>query len=206
MDKISQLADYFAQYGYYAIFICVFLQEIGIPNPITNEFVLIFCGYLSYKGSLNIYEVILVAVSADFIGTILLFFVFYFFSKWLIDHSPKWLPLTGDKIEILKKRVLRNGQRSIFMGRMTPFVRGYVSVAAGMLNVGHKAFIGTVIVSAIIWNAGLVVLGRLIGPYWNIMLKESGVIEKVVLIIVLIAVILFIGRYFKRKQLERDVE
>ena len=204
MDKLPELAFYLTKYGYYAIFLLVFIQELGIPNPITNELVLIFCGYLSYTGTLNFYKVIIVAISADFIGTTILFFIFYSFSKWLIEHSPKWLPLTGETIEKLKKKLLKRGNRSVFIGRLTPFLRGYVSVAAGMLHVKPKAFLGTVIISAITWSGGLVLFGRLIGPYWNTMLKESGVIGNVLLIVTVIIVITFIGRYFQSRQLNRE--
>ncbi|HSY76375.1 MAG TPA: DedA family protein [Bacteroidia bacterium] len=204
MEALPKLAAYLSEYGYYAIFILVFLQGLGIPNPITNELVLIFCGYLSYTGTLNFYKVIITAISADFIGTSILFFIFYSFSKWLIAHSPKWLPLNGETIEKLKKRLLRRGNRSVFIGRLTPFLRGYVSVAAGMLHVNRKAFLGTVIISAVTWSGGLVLLGRLIGPYWNTMLKESGVIGNVLLIVTVIIVIMFIGRYFQRRQLNEE--
>lgn len=201
MEKLPELVFYLTKYGYYAIFLLVFIQELGIPNPITNELVLIFCGYLSYAGTLNVYKVILVAISADFIGTSILFFIFYSFSKWLLEHSPKWLPLNGETIEKLKTRLLRHGNRSVFVGRLTPFLRGYVSVAAGMLHVNRKAFLGTVIISAITWSGGLVLLGRLIGPYWNQMIKQSGLIENIVLIVVVIIAITFIGRYFMRRQM-----
>ncbi len=41
---------YVTRYGYLAIFILVFLQEIGMPNPFPNELLLIFSGYLTFKG------------------------------------------------------------------------------------------------------------------------------------------------------------
>jgi membrane protein DedA with SNARE-associated domain len=204
MGSLSQLSNYLHEYGYYAIFLLVFLQQIGVPNPLTNELVLIFCGYLSYTGSLNFYKAILAAVTADFIGSILLFFVFYSFSKWLIDNSPKWMPLTGDKIERLKSKVLKHGQRGIFFARLTPIIRGYVSLAAGMLNISRKAFMGTVIITAIIWNGGLVLIGRLIGPYWSEMSGKLGLMQNIILIIVVIIVIMFVGRYFLRRQTEAE--
>ena len=206
MEKLPELTSYFAHYGYLALFLFVFLQQIGIPNPITNEFVLIFCGYLSYSGTLNIYEAILVAIVADFIGTLILFFVFFFFSKWLIEHSPKWLPITGEGIEKFKGRVMKHGQRSIFIGRMTPFIRGYTAVAAGMLNVNRKAFMGTALISAVIWNAGLVLIGQLVGPYWSIMIAKSGLIGNVFILIVFVAIIIVTSKYFKRRQEERKAE
>jgi len=202
MDAFHQFTHYLEEYGYLAIFIVVFLQQIGVPNPLTNEFILLFCGYLAYSGTLNIYKAIGFAVLADFAGSILIFFIFYSFSKWLIDHSPKWLPLTGANIEKLKKRMLTHGQRSIFIGRMTPIIRGYTSVVAGMLNINRKAFMTTVLLSAIAWNGGLIVIGLLIGPYWSDMMKNSGVLRNIVFLGVFIFLITFISRYFQRKQME----
>jgi membrane protein DedA with SNARE-associated domain len=204
MEKLPELTHYLAVYGYYAVFLFVFLQQIGVPNPITNEFVLIFCGYLSYTATLNFYKIIGVAVVADFVGTMLLFFVFYFFSQWIISHSPKWLPLKGQAIENLKTRVANKGEWGIFAARMTPFLRGYVSVVAGMLTIKRKAFSLTVIISALLWNTAFVLTGRLLGPYWDTVLRKSGLIQNILLIILLIVILVFAGKYFQRKQLEKE--
>ncbi|MGP8213943.1 MAG: DedA family protein [Bacteroidia bacterium] len=202
MDTLPQLAFYLAKYGYYAIFILVFLQQIGVPNPVTNELVLVFCGYLSYTKTLNIYEAIFAAIMADVAGSIIIFFAFYSFSKWLIDHSPRWLPLSGEWIEKIKNRVLSRGHYSIFISRMTPFLRGYISVAAGMLNLNRKAFTGTVIISAILWNGGLILIGRLIGPYWSEMSGAGGIIKNILILIAVLVAVIIIGKYFQKKQLE----
>ncbi|MCX6740828.1 MAG: hypothetical protein NTY61_00295 [Candidatus Parcubacteria bacterium] len=42
------LAVFITHYGYLAIFFLVFLQEIGVPNPVPNELVLLFSGYLAF--------------------------------------------------------------------------------------------------------------------------------------------------------------
>jgi membrane protein DedA with SNARE-associated domain len=47
----SEVALYITKYGYLAIFLLVLLQELGLPNPVTNEFVLLFSGYLAFPGS-----------------------------------------------------------------------------------------------------------------------------------------------------------
>ncbi len=200
MDSLHQLSNYLNQYGYYAIFILVFLQQIGVPNPITNELVLIFCGYLSYSGTLNFYKAMLSAAVADVVGSTLIFLLFYSFSKWLIERSPKWLPLTGDKIERMKARVLKHGYRGMFFARITPVVRGYTSVVAGMLNINRKGFMTLIAITALFWNGILVLIGLLLGPYWSNFQNHMGIVGNIVLIIVAIAIIMFVGRYFLKKQ------
>jgi len=204
MDKLPELADFLSRYGYIVIFAFVFAQELGIPNPVTNELVLLFSGYLCYTGTLNFYKVILISISADFIGTSILYFAFYSFSKWIISHSPKWIPFTGKTIERLKKHVLKRGLWSVYIGRLTPFLRGYVSVVAGMIHIERKKFLTTVIVSAITWSGGLVLVGMLLGPYWNKVLKNAGAVENIILIVVVSILFIVVGKYFTRRQLEED--
>lgn len=203
MDSLTQLTYYIAEYGYLTIFALVFLQQIGVPNPITNELVLIFCGYLSYSGTLNFWKAILAAAAADIVGSLMLFFVFYTFGKWVIDHSPKWVPISGDRIERMKARVLKNGYRGMFFARITPIVRGYVALVAGMLNINRKGFISLVIGTAIVWNGILVLIGLLAGPYWSSFKDKTGMLGTVIMIVVLILLITYAGRFLLKKQEEK---
>jgi membrane protein DedA with SNARE-associated domain len=201
MDKIHELTHFIAHYGYLAIFILVFLQEIGVPNPATNEVMLMFGGYLSYSHSLSIFKVILVVITADVTGTCILFFTFYFFGNWLISHKPKWLQVKSTAIDRLKRHLSSKGQWSIFVGRLTPFLRGYVSVAAGILHIKPQKFLATVSLSALIWGGGFVVLGWIIAPYWNIAVDKLGIIENIVLILLVILAITLTGRYIIKQKL-----
>lgn len=66
------LSAYMGKYSYIAIFSLVFLQEMGVPNPVPNELVLLFCGYLTSIGELDFITVLLTVVAADTIGSSLL--------------------------------------------------------------------------------------------------------------------------------------
>ncbi len=153
-------------YGYWAVFILVFLQEIGVPNPVPNELVLLFAGALTSIGGLNFWLTLFIAIVADVIGTTLLFSIFYFFEHFIMERLPKWLPI-NEKLDRFKEMILRKGRWGIFVGRLTPYLRGYVSVAAGVLNLPYKVFVPTVLVSAALWSGGYVILGHFLGRQWQ---------------------------------------
>ncbi len=199
MSSLHEIALYIGKYGYVIIFLLVFLQELGIPNPITNELVLMFSGYLSYTHRLTLLKVVAVAITADFTGTSILFFVFYFFGKRIIAHKPKWLPLRISTIDKLKLYVNKRGLWSIYVGRLIPFMRGYISVVAGILHIKPQKFITIVILSAITWSGGLVLLGRVFAPYWNIVIRKVGIVENIALLVLFIVSILLTSRYLIRK-------
>jgi len=205
MDKLQELNHFIVQYGYLAIFLLVFLQEIGIPNPITNELVLMFSGYLAYRGVLSISKILLVAIAADFIGTSILYFIFYALRKYsILKHSSSRIQKLIAKVEILKQRIHNGNQWTIFLGRLTPFLRGYISVAAGILLIKPQAFLKTVLLSAVTWSGGLVLAGRIIGPYWNELVQKIGAIRFVMLLIILIVALTFAGKCIMRKELGKD--
>jgi membrane protein DedA with SNARE-associated domain len=169
-----ELAAYITHYGYLAIFSLVFLQEIGVPNPVPNEFVLLFAGYLTSIHVLSLTLVLLSVVAADFIGTTILFFVFYFFGKAIMNKKPKWIPIKMEHIEYLSERILEKNWWGIYLGRLIPYVRGYTSVAAGLIQIKPRTFILTVILSAVTWSGGYALGGHFMGTYWEKIAQDFG--------------------------------
>jgi len=206
-----ELAAYISQYGYLAIFGLVFLQEIGIPNPVPNELVLLFSGYLSFTGTLSFPLVFLSAVLADFLGTTLLYVVFYYFGRKILEKKPRWLPISKEKIERLGALIATRDKWGIFIGRLIPYIRGYASVAAGLLQMSPKIFLTMVSISAVLWSGGYVLVGRLSGKYWDkIMAQFGGATTAFYIVLAIIFVILFgrhiVGHFRKRRSARKEIE
>jgi 1,2-diacylglycerol-3-alpha-glucose alpha-1,2-galactosyltransferase len=197
-----EISFYIITYGYLAIFILIFIQEIGIPNLIPNELVLIFSGYLVFAGSLNVIWVILVAISADFIGTNILYVVFYFFGRYLLNHKPSWLPVSDKAISALSLKLSGGNKMNLYLGRLTPFLRGYTSVIAGLLQIKPLVFLPITLISALTWSLFYVSLGILIAPYWYTFLSHTEIVKYVMFAILLIILSVIIIRFVlaKRKQ------
>ena len=196
----AEVALYITRYGYLAIFFLVLLQELGVPNPVTNEFVLLFSGYLAFSGVLNFWLVLLTAVAADCIGTTILYAVFYQFGEAILVRRPRWLPIRPEHLERIARSISERHWWGIYAGRMIPFLRGYVSVAAGILPIQPRIFVPAVMVSAITWSGGYVIAGRLLGPYWKDLAAKIGTAEVLVLVAVLILLATVAGRTVLRKK------
>jgi membrane protein DedA with SNARE-associated domain len=190
----SEVALYITKYGYMAIFLLVLLQELGVPNPVTNEFVLLFSGYLTFTGVLSLRLVFLTAVAADCIGTTILYAVFYCFGKSIMNRRPRWFPISPAHIERLSRSISERRQWGIYLGRMLPFLRGYASVAAGLLSIRPGVFVPAVVLSAITWSGGYVIAGRLLGPYWELAAAKLSGIEIVLTLVAAIVIAVLLRR------------
>ena len=194
----SELINFITLYGYYGIFILVFLQEIGVPNPVPNELVLLFSGYLTFTGILNLPLVILAALSADFIGTSILHTVFYFFGTYILQNKPRWLPLPINAINKLTYRLSGKGLSGIYICRLTPFIRGYTSVISGLLQIKHRVFLPLALITAILWSAAYVITGRLLGPFWGHFISNIESFKYIMLLILIIVILFFLAYQYKR--------
>src|SRR5674476_176340 len=179
----EELVIYILKYGYCAIFVFVFSQEIGLLNPIPNELVLLFSGYLAFMGLLKLPLVILAAVLADSTGTSILYLVFYFFGNFILQHKPRWLPIPVKSITRLQERISKNGLMGIYLGRLTPFIRGYTSVIAGLLQIKPKVFAPIALITATIWATMYVMAGILLGPFWSRVAPNVTSIKYIMLLV-----------------------
>jgi membrane protein DedA with SNARE-associated domain len=186
---------YIVVYGYLAIFLIVFLQEIGVPTIVPNEISLFFFGYLASRGNIRLPIVLLTAIAAEVSGTCLLYTLFYFFGPMLSRINPKWFPIPRQKIKRLKDKINRKGNWGIFLGRMTPFIRGYTSVLAGLLQFQPQKYLFIVIASSICSTGGFVMAGWFLGPYWKFFSGRIPNAGKILLFAVLVLIILRIILY-----------
>jgi membrane protein DedA with SNARE-associated domain len=152
-----------------------------MPNPFPNELLLIFSGYLSFKGLLFLPFVILTAIFADFIGTNVLYILFYNTGVFIIQKKPKWIPLSARIIDQLNTKISKGGQLSIYIFRLTPFTRGYTSVITGLLRVKPKVFLPIALISSITWATIYVVIGHFIGPSWNLFTQNVDSFKYIIL-------------------------
>ena len=188
----DEVIIYITNYGYLGIFVLVFLQEIGAPNPIPNELVLLSSGYMIFMGLLKFPFVIIAAVIADFSGTSILHTLFYFSGTYILQKKPRWMPIPIKAIYKLKQRISANGLAGIYIGRLTPFIRGYTSVIAGLLQIKSEIFLPIALITASIWASLYVVAGILLGPFWNYVISNIKNFKYILIVVFSMVLIIFV--------------
>lgn len=189
------------EYGYLALFIFLFVQEIGTPSPIPNEVVLIISGYLVYKGLLTFFGVLMVIILSDVLAASILYILFYFFGTWLINSKPKWLPLPIRSILRLKEKITQQGISVVFWGRLTPLIRGYVAVISGLTHIKFKKFILILFTTATIWGLFFLTVGYVISPYWQFVEPYFYKLKYVFIAIVLLIVLVWLAKKIQFRRL-----
>jgi hypothetical protein len=83
---------------------------------------------------------------------------------------------------------------------MVPLVRSMISVPAGVERMGLPLFLALTAAGSLIWNSAFVMAGYLLGENWHIVEGYAGIASRVVLVAVVIAALVFVGRRIARKR------
>lgn len=198
-----ELASIIAQYGYIAILILVFLQEVGMPSPFPNELLLLLSGYFVFSGALYFPMVILSAIVGDLAAGATLYTLFYFFGQTIIRIKPRWVPVSQKKMERISEKIRTSGQSGVAIGRLSPFIRGYVAVLCGLLRISPRRYGITLLLTTTTWVLSYVTVGFIIAPYCDIQtLKNSNFhlwLLIVAAVIIAAVVVVFVFNLIRRR-------
>ena len=185
----TTIIDFISNYGYLAVAILIAVENIFPPIP--SEIILTFSGFLSISAHLNLGGLIIASTIGALVGAIVLLGKLISFEKLERLITGKWGKILHFKMEHLEKAQRffeRHGSSTAFWGRFLPVVRSLISVPAGMAEFPIKRFLLFTAGGSLIWNAVLIVVGRLAGASWE---RFSVLIEKYSF--VLLAVVVLIG-------------
>jgi membrane protein DedA with SNARE-associated domain len=91
----------------------------------------------------------------------------------------------------------------MYIFRLTPFTRGYTSVIAGLLQVKAKVFFPITFLSALTWASVYVVIGNLIGPFWNLFEQNIHSFKYVMLVVLAVIAGMVVLIYYIRKKVKK---
>ena len=141
------------------------LAETVIP-PIPSEAVLGLAGVLINEGEMSVVPVVLFATLGSVLGAVFFYYVGAALgprrSHAFLDRLP--LVETAD-VDRTFAWFERHGRAAVFLGRMVPVVRSFVSVPAGVTKMPLPQFLLFTTAGSLIWNSLLIGLGVAAGDF-----------------------------------------
>jgi len=167
------------------------LLETVIP-PIPSEAVLGLAGVLINDGRMSIVPVILFATLGSLLGAIFFYYIGLALGPRRSHAFLDRLPLVEtEDVDKTFGWFERHGRSAVFLGRMVPIVRSFISVPAGVVRMPIGQFLLFTAGGSLIWNSVLVSLGVAAGDFID---KNLHYLDYVVVAVVVLAVIWFVYR------------
>jgi membrane protein DedA with SNARE-associated domain len=168
--------DQVAANGLQAVFWLTLLGNACIPIP--SEVTMVYAGYLVSQGTLVLWQVVLVGTVASLVGSWLAWAAgWYGVDSVLVrsDRSRRHMTQAHDWFA-------RYGAPTVFLSRMVPVVRTFISLPAGIARMPLLQFSIYTAAGSFIWCLLLTVLGDQAGSNWGEWHRRIGYLNYVVVL------------------------
>ena len=188
--------DWISRHGYGAIFALLMLGIVGIPIP--DEALLIFVGYLSFKGRLQLEPAVATAFLGSACGISLSYALGRFVGLPALKKFGYLFHLRPEHLTRAHQWVERWGKYSLLLAYYFPGYRHVAALAVGASLLNPAVFARYAYAGALIWSASFIGLGYLAGEEWNqlfhILHRTFIMVILLVLFMVAIVIALFLMR------------
>ena len=202
MASVTQwLISLVSTWGYPAIFVTMAGESAGLP--ISSEIVVPLGGALASQGRLNFILVVAVSSVANLGGSLIAFYLTRRFGETVVlSRFGRWMGLSRGHLRLANRFFDRWGLWAVFLGRLLPIVRTYISFPAGLSKIGYVKFIIVTLLGAIPWNFGLAYAGLLLGQHWEQVATTLSPFA--IPVAILVVLILAAAWWFGRKLAEEE--
>jgi membrane protein DedA with SNARE-associated domain len=176
-------------FGYGGILVAMLIEGSGIPLPFPGAMLLAFVGYTVWTGHLSLSQAILVAAAGSTIGAYVLYRIARDAGTHLLERYGKRLALTPEKLTRADSWFHTHAGRAMFFARMTPGLRVYISVAAGLARMNQVVFLLATFAGTALWASLLIGLGWVLGKSWNKVVEALNVLQLSLLVVAIFVIL-----------------
>jgi membrane protein DedA with SNARE-associated domain len=165
LDPIVNLCtDFIGTVGYAGIFMLTMLGSACVPIP--SEATMMFAGFKVSDGDFTLFGVILAGVTGELIGCCIAYAAGYYGRIELLERN-RLIHIDRKRLDWADSWFKRHGEATVFLGRLIPLVRAFISLPAGVAEMPLRRFIPLTLAGSVIWLSGLAVIGRAVGDNWD---------------------------------------
>jgi membrane protein DedA with SNARE-associated domain len=160
-----------ARWGYLAIFLLMVLESACIPIP--SEVTMLFGGalvtapFLAPEQQLEFWLVVLAGTLGNLVGSWLAYWAGYSGGRPLIDRWGRYLLIRPHEVDRAHEWFEHRGQAAVFVGRLLPVIRTFISLPAGVVRMGFWRFTVYTFLGCLPWVLLLTWIGTLLGERWD---------------------------------------
>jgi len=163
------ITDYLGAYGYQAVFVLMVLESACIPIP--SEVTMVFGGFLVSRGELDFFWVAMLGTIANVVGSWIAYWVGLRGGRPLIERWGKYIFLREHEIDRAEAWFARRGDMAVFVSRLLPVVRTFISLPAGVARMPFGKFTLYTFLGCLPWTFALTWAGLILGDNWETVLR-----------------------------------
>ena len=157
-------------WGLLALFVALVLGIVGLPIP--DETLMVFCGYLIRKGTLQAVPTWFTAFAGSICGITLSYVIGRTLGMSVVTRYGKYIHLTPERLEKVMKWFDRIGHWALFIGYYIAGVRHFSAIIAGTSGLSWPKFAVYSYTGGALWVTTFLSIGWFVGEKWEVMAEQ----------------------------------
>jgi len=157
--------------SYGGIFLTMAIESALIPLP--SEIIMPFSGFLASQGRFILVWVAIAGAFGNLFGSVLAYALGYWgherVVRKLVKNWGKFILLTEHDLDTATEFFNKYGSFIVFLSRILPGVRTYISLPAGIARYPIVKFCTFTFFGALIWSYFLAYIGFVLGQNWHVL-------------------------------------
>jgi membrane protein DedA with SNARE-associated domain len=195
------ITDFISSIGYAGIFLLMTLESACMPVP--SEIVMPFSGFAAQRGDLNFVVVGLVGSLGCLAGSVLSYGIGVYGGRPILEKYGKYVLIKKHEMELADRWFARYGNKAVFIARLLPIIRTFISLPAGIARMNFAKFAVYSFVGSLPWCFALAYVGVMLGNNWSL-LEQYWIYVDIAMVLACVAVVAYMGYkiFVKKDNLE----
>jgi membrane protein DedA with SNARE-associated domain len=206
-------------YGLYAVFVLMFVDAVF---PAASELVMVYAGAVAI-GAFPEHTVTLFGTTIEStgwayvtmamagtigytLGSVAGWAIGYYGGRPYLERHGRWLHVTPEKLDRAEAWFERYGSTVVFISRMLPVIRSFISIPAGVAEMPVGRYTVLTFLGTIPWCFGLAGIGLALGSSWERFHESFRFADYAVVALIAAGVVYVLFRARRRRLRRRELE
>lgn len=154
-----------SKFGYTGILVTMAIESACIPLP--SEIIMPFSGYLVSTGQFSMLGVTLAGAVGNVVGSVVAYYVGMWGGRPFVERYGPYLLISHRDLDAADRWFEKYGEAAVFISRMLPVVRTFISLPAGIARMHFPRFVLFTFIGALPWCYLLAYIGLKMGERWE---------------------------------------
>jgi membrane protein DedA with SNARE-associated domain len=193
----NTVVHFLGQFGYWGVALGMALESACIPLP--SEIVLPFGGYLAAMGKITLTQAMLAGQLGGLAGSIVAYYVGRYGGRALLERYGKYVLISTHELDVADEWFARRGELTVFLGRLLPGVRTFISLPAGIAEMNFGRFLFYSFLGMLPWSIAFTYAGFRLGQNWELVRVYLHKFDYVVIVALVLLVASFVWYKLRRR-------
>jgi membrane protein DedA with SNARE-associated domain len=191
--------------GYWGVAALVALENLFPPIP--SEVVLPLAGFVAVEGEASVVGMVIAATIGSMVGAYILYGIAAAIGpvrlRSFVAKHGRWFGLDEADLDRSEQWFDQRASVAVLVCRCVPLMRSLISIPAGLRRMSLVPFTLYTLIGSLVWNIALIGAGYLLGERWQDVEQPMELFQKLVLLVLGLAIAWFVWRRIVRPRIRR---